>query len=328
MGGLIKALLVLVGLAALVCVGGYFALKRADIPYETLASHYESADSRYIDLPSGVHMHYRDQGQRDGPTILLVHGYSVSLLCWEPWVIRLGDQYRVVSIDLPGHGLTRAPAGYRATIEAYRDVVAEFAHEYGLQRFAIAGNSMGGNVAWEYALAHPEQLDALILVDASGWPPTQNASEPPFFKVLQNPTLGPLFRDLDNTALMRKGLQASFANPALASDQMVTTYSELSHAPGHRDMLIQLMLGFNSRNFASNERLAAIHTPTLILVGAHDNLVPPADAERFHQAIAGSELVSFPDSGHMPEVERPEESATAVSEFLYRTHEGSALAAE
>ena len=118
---LFGGVLALVGLIALVLVAGYFVLKRDDVPYETLAARYESAASRYVDLPSGVRMHYRDEGQATGPTLLLIHGFSASLHTWEPWVQRLGDEYRVITLDLPGHGLTRAPAGYQASIEAFRD---------------------------------------------------------------------------------------------------------------------------------------------------------------------------------------------------------------
>jgi pimeloyl-ACP methyl ester carboxylesterase len=330
MGRLFGGLLALVGLAALLAVGGYFALKRADIPYETLAARYEGAASQYVDLPGGVRMHFRDQGE--GPTLLLIHGFSASLHTWEPWVERLavGDDrisdYRLVSIDLPGHGLTRAPAGYQASMEAFRDVVAEFARAQGLERFAIAGNSMGGNVAWEYALAHPEQVEALILVDSSGWAVTQPSDEPTTFKLLRHPVLGPLMRDLDNTRVLRQGLQAAFVDPSLADETMVSRYVELSRAPGHRDILLQLMVDFNSRNFATPERLAALSVPTLIIWGDQDRLVPPGDADRFHAAIAGSELAVFENVGHIPQEEAADRSAMAVHEFLYRVQEGSPLA--
>lgn len=326
--------LVLVGLAALLLAGGYFALKRPDIPYETLAARYENSASRYVDLPSGVRMHYRDQGE--GPTLLLLHGFSASLHTWEPWVERLAigenrlNDYRVVSLDLPGHGLTRAPAGYQASIEAFRDVVAEFVRSQNLDRFALAGSSMGGNVAWEYALAHPEQVEALILVDASGWPETRAglAEESAIFKLLRNPVLGPLLRDLDNTRLIRRGLEASFGDPAFVDDAMVARYVSLSRAPGHRDILLQMTLGFGARNYATPERLAALQMPVLILSGDHDRLVPIEHARQFNAAIPASQLVVFEGVGHIPQEEAADASAMAVHEFLYRVHEGSATAAE
>lgn len=323
------ALLALIGLVAIVGAGAYFTLRRADIPYETLAASYESAASRYAELPGGIRMHYRDEGQPNGPPLLLIHGFSASVHTWEPWVERLGDDFRIISVDLPGHGLTRAPAGYAASIEAFRDAVHAFTVQQGLDHFALAGSSMGGNVAWEYALANPDQVDALILVDASGWEDTraEAAEEPPVFKLLRNPVLSPLLRDLDNTRLVRQGLEASFADPSFVTDSMVQRYSGLSRAPGHRDILLQMTLGFRARNYATPERLAALNMPVLILTGDTDRLVPPAHARQFNEAIRGSQLVTLEATGHIPQEERPDESATAVREFLTQVVEGSPLAA-
>ncbi len=328
MGRLLTGLLTLIGLIALIAVGGYFALRRPDLPFATLAARYESSASRYIDLPGGVHLHYRDEGvAAPAPTLLLIHGYAASLQTWEPWVARLSEDYRVVSIDLPGHGLTSAPAGYQPSIEGYRDLVEEFASVYGLERFAIAGNSMGGNIAWEYALAHPERLDALILVDASGWPETEaeQGTQPIIFNLLRNRTTAALLRDLDTTRLTRQGLETAFADPALITDAMVAQYRDLSRAHGHRDILMQLMLGGSARNFATSERLAPISLPTLIIHGGQDKLVPARHAHLFNDAIQGSELLTLENVGHAPQEEAADESATSVGEFLYRKHEGSAL---
>lgn len=325
---IVGGLLALVGLVALIGAGGYFALKRPDIPYETLAVHYESAASRYADLPGGIRMHYRDEGAQGGPTLLLIHGFSASLQTWEPWVQRLGEDYRIVSLDLPGHGLTRAPAGYKASIEAFRDAVREFTRAQGLENFAIAGSSMGGNVAWEYALAHPDQVNAVILVDASGWQDTraEAAEEPTIFKLLRNPVLGPALRDLDNTRLIRGGLEAAFVDTSLVDDAMVERHSLLSRAPGHRDILLQMTLGFRERHYATPERLAALSMPVLVLTGDTDRLVPPEHARQFNEAIPGSQLIVFEATGHVPQEERPDQSAAAVREFLQQQTEGSALA--
>jgi pimeloyl-ACP methyl ester carboxylesterase len=333
MGRLLIGLLVVVGLIAVAGAGYYFMNKRPDIPYETLATEYENSASRYVDLPGGVRVHYRDQGQ--GPTLLLIHGFSASLHTWEPWVERLatGDNrlsdYRVVSLDLPGHGLTRAPAGYQANIENYRDIVAAFVRAKGLQSFFLGGSSMGGNVAWEYALAHPDQVEGLILVDASGWEDTRpETEEPGVFRLLRNPTIGPLLRGLDNTRLIRQGLQASFYDQSLVTDDMVARYAELSRAPGHREILLQITLGFRERNYATPERLAALSMPVLILSGDHDNLVPVEHARQFNEAITGSQIVVFENIGHIPQEETPDASAMAVHEFIYAQIEPSALAAE
>lgn len=332
---LIGGVLAVIGLLALIGVGGYLALNRPDIPYETLEAAYGGPASKYADLPGGVRMHYRDQGDPSAPVLVLVHGFSASLHTWEPWVSELTTPenslsvYRVVSVDLPGHGLTRAPAGYEASIESLRDDLHAFTTQLGLTRFALAGSSMGGNVAWEYALQHPDRVQALILVAASGWEETRQglSEDPPVFRLLRNPIVGPFMRNLDSTALTRQGMRASFYDPALATDDMVARYVNLSRAPGHRDILLQLMMGFRQRNHATPERLAPLaNMPVLIMTGDTDRIVPPVNAEQFHNAISGSQLIVFENTGHIPQEERAAESARAVDEFLYAAFEGPALA--
>jgi pimeloyl-ACP methyl ester carboxylesterase len=326
---LVGGLLALIGLVALLLVGAYLVFNRPDIPYSALESSYAGPASRFADLPGGLRMHYRDQGNPNGPVLILVHGYGSSLHTWEPWVERLGETYRIISLDLPGHGLTRAPAGYNASMQAFVSEVRALTNQLQLGRFAIAGSSMGGNVAWEYALAHPEQVESLTLVAASGWPETDQSEEgdPLVFKILRNPLVGPLMRNIDSTALTRQGLQAAFYDPALATEDMVRRYVDLSRAPGHRDILLQLTLGSGERNFATAERLAPLaNMPVLILQGDTDRLVPPAHAEQFHNAILGSQLVVFEATGHLPQEERADESAQTAREFLFATIEGSALA--
>jgi pimeloyl-ACP methyl ester carboxylesterase len=303
---------------AVLGVGGYFALRRGDVPYASLEQSYANAKSRYAELPGGVRMHYRDQGSRTGPALLLVHGYSASLHAWEPWVERLGDRYRMISIDLPGHGLTSAPSNYQASIEQYVRDVEAFAQTQGLSRFTLVGSSMGGHVAWEYALAHPDRLDALALVDASGWPDARGSNPALIFTLLRNPIARPILRDLDNTSLVQQGLRAAFADPNSVDDAMVRRYVQMARAPGHRDILIQ-MSDTSGRRPASRERLAQIRAPTLILHGERDNLVPVQHGRMFAAAIPGSELIIWPDEGHVPMEEHPDRSAEAASNFLSRT---------
>ena len=148
------------------CLSGCVA---GDIPYEELEARYGGPASRYVDLEDGLRVHYRDEGNPEAEvTLVMAHGFAASLHAWEPWVERLKDDYRLVSLDLPGHGLTRAPEGYQSSPEGQVAVVDALAAELGLPPFVLAGNSMGGGVAWRYALAHPQKVRALVLVNAAG----------------------------------------------------------------------------------------------------------------------------------------------------------------
>jgi pimeloyl-ACP methyl ester carboxylesterase len=124
-----------------------------------------------------------------------------------------------------------------------------------------------------------------------------------------------MLRDLDGTRLVRQGLEAAFADPRRVDDAMVRRYTELARAPGHRDILLD-MGDRRARQQATNERLAAIRVPTLILQGEQDRLVPAEHARRFAAAITGSKLVLWPDDGHLPMEEHPDRSAEAIASFL------------
>lgn len=323
---MMRAALRAAGWSVLAAVGlllaGCLALHRGDIPYEELNARYASSESRWADLPGGVQMHYRDQGRPDGPVLVLVHGFSASLHTWEPWVRELGGDYRVVSLDLPGFGLTRTPSGFRIGPDTYVQSLEAFAKAQGLERFALAGNSMGGAAAWNYALAHPERLDALILVDAAGWPEQagEEDEDPLVFKLLRHPLGRALLRDLDTTAFVRSGLRRAIVDDALVTDAMVRRYTDMSRAPGRRAMILATMQSPRSAP-ATRERLAAIRTPTLVMTGEEDALIPAAHARLFADAIPGATLVAYPNVGHIPMEEIPARSAADVRTFL-RTVQG------
>ena len=310
--GRILAVIVLV-LVALAAVG-YLVLKRPDIPYATLEAKYADGASRYMDLPGGLHVHYRDQGNAKGPTLVMVHGFSASLADWEPWVKILGGDYRIISLDLPGHGLTRAPAGYIPTIDSFAEVADAVPTKLGVSRYVVIGNSMGGLTAWNVALRHPEHLDGLVLVDAAGWGhEAQGDKAPVILRLLQTP-VGSALRDLDNRALIAQGLKAAFIDPKLVDKALVDRYSELSRAPGHRDILIHAAAG--GRPTATPQTLAAIKVPTLIMFGEDDRLIPAADGKRFADAIPGSTLKLYPGVGHVPMEQIPEQSAADLKAWL------------
>ena len=316
MGGLIRFLLGLVALAAIVIVGAYFVLKRADIPWDQLEAKYANAQSRFVDLPNGAHVHYRDQGNPEGRTLLLLHGFGASLETWEPWVKRLGRKYRIVSVDLPGFGLTRPPPSGEA--QRFPDFLDSFMNKLGLKAVAVAGNSMGGGAAWTFALAHPEHVDALILVDAGGWRGPQSADRPIIFKVLGNPLAARYIQDLDNTALIRQALQSAFINQAMVTDAMVQRYVDLSRAPGRRAALIRGMRGGEDGE-ATKEALGKIAAPTLILWGDRDHLINVVNARKFADAIKGSYAIVYPNVGHVPMEEVADKSAADVDAWLTQT---------
>lgn len=125
---------------------------------------------RLVETKSGTVAHLRDQGDPNGEPLVLLHGASLSLHSWEPWVELLERHFRVISLDLPGHGLTGATVEADYTIDGVVEFVDELLTQLGIRRFHLSGRSMGGRAAWIYTLLYPERIDRLILIDASGHP--------------------------------------------------------------------------------------------------------------------------------------------------------------
>lgn len=295
-------------------IGVWAWLRGPDIPYADLEARYQRPDSAYVDLPGGLRVHYRAAGDSAKPVLVLLHGYGDAFTAWDGWIPVLAAQYRVYALDLPGHGLTRAPEGYALSSTGYVDVLEAFAAKLGLARFAVAGNSMGGGVAWNYALAHGERLTALVLVDAAGWPTAPPKELPLAFRILQY-RLGRWFlAHIDNRPLIEAGLKQDVHDPAVITTDFVDRWAALQRAPGHRAILMSAV----PTSFASADaaRLGTLKVPTLVLHGEADTLIPLESGRQFASAIPGARLIAYPDVGHLPQVEIPERSAADVASFL------------
>jgi pimeloyl-ACP methyl ester carboxylesterase len=304
-------------LATLIAVvaGAWFALRGPDIPFETLEAKYANAQSHFVDLPDGYHVHYQDTGDPSLPPLVLLHGFGDSFTTWEGWVRELKGQFRIISPDFPGHGLTRAPEGSRLSGEYLADFVDAFAAKLELPKFAVAGNSMGGGAAWQLAVRHPDRVNALILVDAAGFPNDKPSPDMPLaFKILRYPIGRTLLSKIDNRPLIDQALKADVYDRSLITPFIVDRFAEFQRAPGHR--VILMGIGMGAQGPSTNEQLSTIKVPTLILWGERDPLIEPAVAKKFAAAIPGAKMITYPNVGHLPQLEIPQRSAADVAAFL------------
>jgi pimeloyl-ACP methyl ester carboxylesterase len=293
----------------------WLKLRGPDIPYAVLEAKYADGDSRFVDLPGGFHVHYRDQGDPGRPLLVLLHGFGDSFTSWEGWVRELKAGFHVISLDFPGHGLTRAPAGFQLDGAGLADFVDAFASTLALPRFAVAGNSMGGGAAWQLAVRHPGRIDALILVDAAGFANEKPPAEVPLaFRILQYRIGRALLRNIDSRPLIDAGLKTDVYDKSLITPALVDRWAEFQRAPGHRAILMDI--NPRAQTPATAELLATIQVPTLVLHGESDVLIEPASARKFAAAIPGAKLITYPQVGHLPQIEIPQRSAADAAAFL------------
>lgn len=313
---MLKIAAMLLGVTIVVLAIAWLELRGPDIPYETLEAKYTDSASHFVDLPGGLHVHYRDEGDPNRPLLVLLHGFGDSFTSWDGWVPELKGRFRLIRLDFPGHGLTRAPEGFVLRDNAgLADFVDVFAATLALPKFAVAGNSMGGGVAWQLAVRHPERINALILVDAAGFPNEKPPAKIPLaFKILRYPIGRIILRNIDNRPLIEQGLKTDVYDQAVITPAFVDRWAEFQRAPGHRAILMSINLGAQAR--ATPALLGTIKVATLILHGENDLLIEPASAHKFAAAIPGAKLLLYPQVGHLPQVEIPAQSAADVAEFL------------
>jgi pimeloyl-ACP methyl ester carboxylesterase len=284
-----------------------------DRPVAELAVRWASPPSQFLDI-SGMQVLVRDEGVASDPMpIVLLHGASLNLNSWAGWVQRLKRSHRVITFDLPGFGLTGPSPDGDYTIEAYVRFLRLLLDRLGIQHCILGGNSLGGNIAWEGALAMPDRVEKLILVDAGGYP-TPSSSPPIGFRIASIPALSPIVNNVLPRSVIAASLRNVYGDPSKVTAEMIEEIFAMTLREGNRKALVQFLAQYKHGTHAG--LITGLRVPTLILWGARDRLFPPEDAQHFHRDIAGSQLVIFDGLGHMPQEEDPERTLAAVKVFL------------
>lgn len=303
-----------------VLFGAFLLLRTPDSDPATMKAKYGGPPSQFVDLGGGLTVHLRDEGPRGAPVLMLLHGSNADLHTWDAWTKALSNKFRVIRFDQIGHGLTGPnPAG----THRLEDMVAtteKVRAKLGVERLALAGNSMGGAIAAKYAMVHPQHLDALILVDAGGAPQPANRKGRGNigFTLAATPGVSLLMRSITPRGLVERSFRQSVSNQAVVTDAVVDRYWELLRYPGNRAATAERFAA--PRKAFTADDLAAIRTPTLILWGAEDKLISVAGAHWYNSGIAGSRLKIFPRIGHLPHEEAAAVSAAEVRAFLSPQH--------
>ena len=313
--------LLLIGLAALLVLpaSAFWYYSDSDIPRATLEAKYAGGPSRFIMLPSGARAHVRDRGPRDAQALVLIHGSNASLFTWEPWAKRLGDTFRIITVDLPAHGLTGAVPNRDYSEEGMVKFVGEVTDALELQGFAIGGNSMGGRVAARFAEQHADRLTHLILVDASGFPGNGENRTSLAFRIAGMPIVNRVLLHITPRSLVVDGINDAIVRKDIINEQMIDRYWDFIRMEGTRDASIAR---FNTRgNSAVRDHIRDIKAPTLILWGQEDRVIRVDAAHKYHASIAGSKLIIYPGTGHVPQEEVADESSRDVRTFLTGTQQ-------
>lgn len=308
-----------VGLIALIAIA-FVVLRTPDTDREAMIAKYGGGESRFLTLGDGATVHIRDTGGAEGqPAMILLHGSNASLHTWEPLVERLRRDWRIVRIDLPGHGLTGAtPTGRYDTPEMV-ETVAEVATAVGLQSFILGGNSMGGKVSWHFALAHPERVQALLLLAPAGMPrPSDEPELPPSSLASRVTDTAPgrwLMTQITPRSMVGDALRAAHADGSQVSEAEIDRYWELLRFPGNRAATAQRYT-YPWVEDAAVARAGEISAPALVIFGDQDRLIAPTTIRTFAARLRNVETQLWQGVGHLPMEEDPDLTAAAIRTFL------------
>lgn len=281
-----------------------------DIPLEKLKVDYANVQSEFLDL-DGQLAHLQLYGEGD-TTLVLIHGTGASVHTWHGWVDFLKDKYQVLLVDLPGFGLTGPSKTGEYTMESYCTFVHTILQKKNISKAILGGNSLGGAVAWNYALLFPEEVQALILVDPAGVP-SQATSVPLAFRIAKMPVFNTLFLHFTPKVLLRKSLENVYADPEKVSQTLVDQYFAMALREGNRKAFLDRMQLKNESRF---QDLGSIQKPVLLLWGKEDRLIPPSASDYFAKLLLRDTLVVLENLGHVPMEEDPSKSIQPVLEFL------------
>ncbi|MEP3050510.1 MAG: alpha/beta hydrolase [Erythrobacter sp.] len=313
-----KRLIKILAVIAALLVIAFIALRTPDTDPAEMRAKYGGEPSQFVSLANGQTVHLRDEGPRDAPAIVFLHGSNADLHTWQPWVDGLKDNYRVIRFDQVGHGLTGADRDGDYSLDGYVADIDALAQTLGLDSFILGGSSMGGGHTLAYAMAHPEKLAGLVLVDASGAPRVvpedQDEGGNIGFTIARTPIVNKVMEHITPRSLVAQSFAQSVSNQEIVTEEAIDRYWELLRYPGNRTATIA-RFGRDYEPFSPSQ-LAALDMPALIVWGTEDALIPLESGRWLDQQLPHSTLAEYSGIGHLPQEEAPVETLADLREWL------------
>jgi pimeloyl-ACP methyl ester carboxylesterase len=278
-----------------------------------LEARYENTESRYITV-DGTKIHYRVEGNSKGPTLILLHGVLASLHTWDGWVERLSSKYRIVRLDLPGFGLSGPLANKEYTPEYAVEFFEMTRKEMGIERFHLAGNSLGGFISWFYATKYPEHVDKLILIDPIAYPQPL----PRIIKFASGAFGGTMAQISSPRFIVKRNIRQVYGNPDSVNDDLIDRYHDLLLNEGHREAMVEYFRTLKKYSVDDSiaQSIPKIQAPTLLMWGGKDRWVPIELIDRWKHDVKGLKVHVYDEGGHVPMEEFPDATARDAHAFL------------
>lgn len=263
-----------------------------------------------------VRLAYRERGH--GDPVLLIHGFGANAYTWRHLEPVLAQDHRVITIDLKGFGQSDKPEDKRYAVQDQAALVSEFIERKDLNDLTVVGHSLGGGVTLFLALEEKSKprgrIKRIALIDTVAYP----QKIPLAFSVLRAPVIGPVSSYLIPKELQaRAALRIAYHDDSRFTDEDVAEYAAPLHDEGSQHAVVYSARQILPENIDElSARYAEIDIPALVLWCEYDKVIKPHVGWRLHRDLPNSTFTLLNDCGHIPQEERPEETAELLREFL------------
>ena len=265
---------------------------------------------RVIDLPGGD-LQVREDGPRDAPNIVLLHGFACSMRWWDDMIPALARDHHVITFDLLGHGGSEKPReGYGMEEQARR--ISQALDRLNVRRATVIGHSMGGAVGTALVELRRQLVASFVILDSG---PDKDDGHLPFTARLGFvPVLGQAIRRVVPDSMIRKGLESAFADGFDVPDRFVDDFRDMTYTSydDSRAAADDYREGAGLDERLLDER---VPVPLLVIFGSQDEIAEPKSAQEY-RVVPGARIVLMDGAGHSPHVEKPDETARLVRNFL------------
>lgn len=256
-----------------------------------------------------VEIRYRDEGPKNAPTIVMVHGFTSSLETWDTLANDLKSDYRIIRLDLPGHGLSGIdPSGDYSNARTVR-LFSLLLKQLNLDDVTVIGNSLGGLVAWRGALDNPVTIGNLVLISPGGFSINGVTDTP-----VEVPMMVKLYLTKAPSAGVKQASKALYGDPIKLTDARLKVIEDMMKRSGNGDAFVARAGQFTLP--APEADLQNLTVPTLIIWGDKDIMVPPNHGPKFVAVMPNAILKTYEGVGHVPQEETPEQLAADIRDFL------------
>ncbi len=274
---------------------------------------------RTFHFSENVKINFEKNGNR-GPTVIFLHGFGDSLATWKDIRNVMSDEYQLYCIDLKGCGYSSKPKDSKYSVSDQAEIITKFIVRYNLKRVTLIGHSFGGAVAlFTYMNFHNgciNPIEKIVLINSAGY----KQKFPFFISILRIPIVNSLVLNLlPSEFQVEHTLRKLVYDKSKLTKDKILRYSFFYNMPGSHNALVQTAKQILPKNHKEiTEQIKLINVPTLIVWGRNDPIIPLKNAFRFQTDISNAQVRIIDNCGHIPQEEKPEETAKAIVEFLYK----------